>query len=197
MKNIISSIFIFLLFSTIAFSQNEVWLIDGSVYQGDGKGIVDSNKVVIIKKNKQKLVDTSEVFAIISKTDTLYLYSSDEYPLEKAKYFMQGEIDGKSYSNSDVYVAAFAAGVLSPIILSILSYSTFLSPIIPGAFTAVFSVVNTDNNTTGFKTKYKDNEEYVRGYRLSATKQKVKNMSIYSVAGLFTGIAVYAIINNN
>lgn len=186
-----------MLFSSVVFSQNEVWLIDGSVYKSDGKGIVDSNKVVIIKKNKQKLVDTSEVFAIISKTDTLYLYSSNEYPLEKAKYFMLGQKDGRNYTNSDVYAGAFVTGILSPIILSILTYSIFISPIIPGVYTAVFSVVNTDNNPTGFETQYKNNEEYVRGYRLSATKQKVKKMSIYSVAGLFTGIAVYVFINSN
>ncbi len=196
MKSKIISLLFFIFLTINSFSQNQVWLIDGSVYKTDGKGIVDSNKVLIYnKKMKSKLIDTTEIFAIIAGKDTMFLYHSDKYPLKKAKYFMQGQIDGKKYKNTDLYVSSFAVGIISPILLASMSYSTFLSPILPAAFTAVFSKVNPKKNPNNLNPKYINNKEYIRGYKLSATKQKIKNMSIYSIAGLATGIAVLVLIN--
>ncbi|MEA3452698.1 MAG: hypothetical protein U9Q83_12465 [Bacteroidota bacterium] len=195
MKKLISFAIILFIFTPISFSQNKVWLIDGTVYKSDGQGIVDSNKVVIIdKKIKSKLIDTSDVFAIISDLDTMFLYSSTEYPLEKAKFFMQGQIDGKSYKNTDVYVGAFVVGVASPILLNSLSFLYFLAPVISTSYTAVFSTINMDIPHEDYDTRYKDNESYIRGYRLSATKEKVKKMSAYSIVGLVTGVSILFLV---
>ena len=196
MKSKIISLLFFIFLTIASFSQNKVWLIDGSVYKTDGKGIVDSNKVLVYnKKMKTKLIDTTNVFAIISGKDTMFLYHSDKYPLRKAKYFIQGEIDGKKYSNSDLYVSSFAIGVVSPILLASMSYSTFLSPIFPAAFTAIFSKVNPKKEANKLNSKYLNNKEYIRGYKLSATRQKIKNMSIYSIAGLASGIAILVLLH--
>lgn len=195
MKKLISLTIILFILTPFIFSQNEVWLIDGTVFKSDGKGIVDSNKILIFdKKMKSKLIDTVDVFAIITDLDTIFLYNSTEYPLEKAKLFMKGQIDGKNYKNSDVYVGAFVVGIASPILLNSLSFSSFLAPIFSTAYTAIFSTINMDIPHNNFESKFKNNESYVRGYRLSATKEKVKKMSIYSVAGLVTGVSILFLI---
>lgn len=193
MKKLISIVAIVFLFIPFMFAQKEVLMVDGSVYKSDGNGIVDENKVLVYNNNnnklKSRLIDTSEVFAIINDNDTMFLYDYSNYPLEEAKLFVQGQIDGKNYRNIKANIAAFTFGVASPIIVYFLSISPSLLPLIPATGTIVLARVNTDKTHKSFDSSYRDDKSYKRWYRLSASKEKVKDMSICSAAGLFTGIS--------
>jgi hypothetical protein len=190
MKNI----FILLLglfFSLQIFSQDRVWLTDGTLYNAKSVNTLDSGYVTILtKRGHTRSVDTADIFAIITRSDTLFLYNNKTYPLQKAKIFMEGQKDGKKYKNTYVYSAAFATGLLSPFLLNLIKVNNFLSPLVSGIFALTFASVNPDKNHKFMNSKYLNNDDYKKGFRISASKQKIKNIAIYSSAGLFCGIVV-------
>jgi len=196
MKKIISIAIVVFLIIPVLFSQNEVLLTDGTVYRSDGEGIVQSDKVLVYSNNKLKsrLIDTSEVFAIINKEDTTFLYDYKNYPLDEAKLFVQGQIDGKNYKNTKACIGAFVFGVASPILVYSFSLSQCILPLLPTGYTTIFSKINLNKPHKSFDLRYKDNISYQRGYKLSATKEKIKQVSIYSAAGVVTGISTMLLI---
>jgi hypothetical protein len=187
-------IFILLLLFSVAkiFSQNyEVWLIDGTVLHVDGFGVVDSGRVLVICKDRYKMIDTTDIFAIIQGLDTIYLYSNPSYPLSKAKEFMRGQIEGKNYSAPLLYAGAFISGAITPFALTCLSMETYTAPLEPLLYTILFSKV--DNKKIPDIVAQK-NADYIRGYKVSATKKNIKNIAIFSYAGLVTGFSVMSLI---
>jgi hypothetical protein len=190
----INKIFLTLLFLSLiaqAIAQNKVITTDGFVYQSVDNKIDTLGFVQIIKKNgKIKYIDTAEIFALISDNDTAFLYYSTDYPLENAKYFMQGQIDGRKYKNKMVNIGAFAVGAGAPILITYANFSAFYSPLFSVGYIASFSKVNTNNPKLNIPDNMRNNQDYIRGYKLSAGRTKIKNMSIYSVAGLVTGFGI-------
>jgi len=213
----INKIFLTLLFLSLiaqAIAQNKVITTDGFVYQSVDNKIDTLGFVQIIKKNgKIKYIDTAEIFALISDNDTAFLYYSTDYPLENAKYFMQGQIDGRKYKNNVLYIepscffpayllakyeykinpsyfGAFAVGAGAPILITYANFSAFYSPLFSVGYIASFSKVNTNNPKLNIPDNMRNNQDYIRGYKLSAGRTKIKNMSIYSVAGLVTGFGI-------
>ncbi len=193
-KILLAIIFLFSTFNLLN-AQNQVITTDGFVYKSTDNKIDSLGYIEIIKKNgKAKLIDTSVVFAVISGNDTTFLYDNQDYSLEKAKIFMQGQIDGRDYKNMPVYIGAFVTGVAAPIGITYANFSAFYSPLISVGYIATFSGVNTDNQHLDIPDEMRNNDDYVRGYKLSASRTKIKNMTLYSVGGLVTGFVILAVL---
>ena len=186
----------FLFFLVNMYSQNEIWVDDGTVYYAQ-KIEIDSLGYITIEddKGKTKYFDTLDIFAVIRQNDTVFYYANNpDYPLERAKMFVKGEIDGKNYRNNYVYAGAFITGLATPIALISANFSAFASPIFSVVYVASFSSVNTDSKFCNIPDNLKDNEDYIKGYKLSASKKKIMNNSIFSVVGLTTGIVTLIIL---
>ena len=186
----------FFSFLASMYGQNEIWVDDGTVYSAK-KIEIDSLGYITIEndKGKTKFFDTLDVFAVIRQNDTVFYYADNlDYPLERAKMFVKGEIDGKNYKNNYVYAGAFVAGFATPVALTSVGLSAFASPIFSVVYVAGFSSVNTDSKFCDIPDDLKDNEDYIKGYKLSASKKKIMNNSIFSVVGLATGIVTLIII---
>ena len=197
MKLLLFSIFGLLIISNVT-AQNELWLDDGTVFEAQSIDIqIDSGYIHLINmKGKSKYFDTLDVFAVIQQLDTVFLYNNPDYPLEKAKMFVKGQIDGKKYKNYYVYSGAFLTGVASPILLEVASLSAFWSPLFSGAYVAGFSRVNTNSKFCNIPDNLKTNEDYIAGFKFSASKKKIMNNTIFSVAGLATGIVILSILED-
>lgn len=195
MKIKIISLLVLIAVGNISFAQSIIWQTDGTVFEAKSTKI-DSGFVEIVKKNgKTKFLDTADVFAIISGVDTMFLYSNPDYPLEKAKMFVKGQIDGKKYNNYFVYTGAFIFSTGTTIGLRYTPIPDFLSPLFSAIYTACFSKVVTKSKVCKIPEELQKNEDYIAGYKLSASKKKILNTSIYSVIGLITGYAVITIIS--
>jgi len=195
MKRFLFFIFGILLISNVE-AQNKIWLDDGTVINAQSIEVeLDSGYVYLVNmKGKSKYFNTFDVFAVIQQTDTLFIYDNPDYPLEKAKMFVMGQIDGKNYKNYYVYSGAFVTGVASPILLVSGGLSAFWSPIISGVYVAGFSPVDTDSRFCDIPDNLKNNEDYITGYKLSASKKKIMNNTIFSVVGIATGIAILTVL---
>jgi hypothetical protein len=186
---------LFLISNLMIWAQAEIWLIDGKTYKSKTGNIDTAGFVEITKENgKINYIDTTDIFAIIKGNDTLILYNDPNYPTQKAKMFVIGEIYGRKYKNPYIYAGAFVTGFLSPIILKVSNLPTFVSPILPAIYVASFSSVNSKNIKDSIPASYIENEDFVKGYKFAASRKKIKNSVIYSVAGLATGIAFLYII---
>jgi len=189
---------IFILFSlfisSLAFAQNIVWFTDGTVLDCKS-AVIDTSFVKVIKQNdKVKYYDTAVVFAIITGADSTFLYNNPDYPLDNAKMFIKGQIDGKNYKNNLVYAGAFVSGASFPVLLTVSGFSAFWSPLLSGIYVAGFSKVNTNSKHCDIPEEYKNNEDYIKGYKLSASKKKITNNTIFSVIGIASGITIISLI---
>ena len=184
----------FLLIANNFFAQNYVWLTDGKKVEVSTGEIDQDGYISYMKKDKVKYIDTADIFAIIKNSDTTFLYNNLDYPLENAKMFMQGQVDGRKYKNNYVYAGAFLMGAVSPTLLSYTPIYVALAPVISVGYIAAFSAENPNSKFCKISDDLKQNEDYVKGYKLSATKRKIGYMSLYSVAGLATGYALLFLI---
>ena len=193
-KKIFSTII--LLFSFfVVFPQSTVWLIDGTVLTTNKCEFGDKEYIeCFTEKGKIKHTDTADVFALIKGTDTTFIYENPNYPLEKAKIFMEGQIAGKKYNNYYVYTGGFVMGAIAPYSLIFTPIPAFLAPVVSVGYTASFSHVNPKSKFCDIPDKYADNEDYVAGYQLSATRKKIKNTAIFSAIGLVTGYAILFLV---
>lgn len=177
------------------FSQSTVWLIDGTVLTTNKCKFGDKGYIeCFTDKGKIRYTDTADVFALIKGTDTTFIYENSDYPIEKAKFFMQGQIDGKEYNNYYTYAGGFVAGAIAPFLLTYTPVPSFLSPMVSVGYIASFSHVNTESKFCDIPEKYAENEDYIKGYQFSATRKKIRNTAIYSVAGLAVGYAILFIV---
>ncbi len=196
MKKLIFSI-VLITISQLLWGQNKVWLNDGSVlntkacqFNTDKKYIGCENS-----RGKRRYIDTSDVFAlIINDADTAFFYSDEELSLENAVDFMKGQIDGRKYNNYYVYAGGFLTGVSAPIIMTKANFYSFLAPLVSAVYVSSFSCVNTKSKFTNIPEEYRSNDNYLRGYKMSAKRKKVKNTAIFSVAGLAVGYALTFVI---
>ncbi len=195
MKKLVLLLGFFLFFGSM-YSQNEIWLDDGTVYSASEIEVDSLGYITILNnKGKTKYFDSLDVFAVIQQNDTVFYYADNsDYPLERAKMFVKGEIDGKNYKNNYVYAGAFITGLATPIALTSVSLSAFASPVFSVVYVAGFSSVNTDSKFCDIPDDLKNNEDYVRGYKLSASKKKIMNNTLFSVVGLATGIVTLIIL---
>lgn len=197
MKTIILFLLTFFISFSFLSAQSEIWLDDGTVfkitdYEIDTTGIVEIKTI----KNKKRYLDTVDVFAIIDNEDTTFLYNNPDYPLNRAKMFVKGEIDGKKYKNYYVYAGGFLTGASIPFALSLINISSFFSPVISVIYVFAFSPVNTNSKFCDIPENLKNNEDYINGYKVSASKKKITNTAIFSVVGLATGFAIVYFIGN-
>ncbi len=197
MKTIILFFLTFFVSLSFLSAQSEIWLDDGTVfkisdYQIDSTGIVE----IKTDKNKKRYLDTADVFAIIDNEDTTFLYNNPDYPLKRAKMFVKGEIDGKKYKNYYVYAGGFLTGAAIPYTLSLVNISSFFSPVFSVIYVFAFSPVNTNSKFCDIPENLKNNEDYINGYKVSASKKKITNTAIFSVVGLATGFAIVYFIGN-
>lgn len=194
MKKIVF-ISILLMFAISGYSQNTVWLIDGTVLKTNKCKIGKEGYLeCFTEKGKQRYTDTAEVFAFIVDKDTTFIYDNPDYPIEKAKMFMRGQIDGKEYNNYYVYAGGFALGVVTPFAMTYTPVPTFLASLVSVGYVAGFSSVNPNGKFCDIPEEYVNNEDYIAGYKLSATRKKIRNTSIFSVAGLAVGYAILFIV---
>lgn len=194
-KNFLLILLSFFIFNNIS-AQTEIWLDDGTVINAVNIDCqIDSGYVKFDNsKGKTKYIDTLDIFAVIQQADTIFIYNNPDYPLEKAKMFMKGQIDGKNYKNIYVYSGAFVTGVASPFLLEIIGVSSFWSPLVSGIYIASFSKVNTDSKFCNIPDDLKNNDDYIAGYKYSASRKKIMNSTIFSTVGLVTGITILTII---
>ncbi|MBN2893005.1 MAG: hypothetical protein JXL97_14145 [Bacteroidales bacterium] len=187
---------LFILFSFFGNAQNKVWLIDGTVLKTNKCKLGEDGYIeCYTEKGKLRYTDTADVFAIIVReTDTTFFYENNEYPLEKAKYFMQGQIDGKNYNNYYIYTGGLILGAATPTLLAYTPVYVFLAPVFSAGYIASFSGVNENSKFCDIPEEYKDNEDYIKGYKFSATRKKVRNTAIFSTVGLAIGYGLLFII---
>ena len=178
-------IILLVIFTIDVDSQVQLLLNDGKTKMSINGQIDTLGRIEIISKKSRKLyVDTSDVFAIISNSDTLFLYTNEQFPLSKAKYFVLGQQAGYNYKNTLLYTTGALVGFVTPIALKASNSPSFLSPIIAAVYVASTSSVGKKQ----IPPQYLNNEDFVRGYKLSATSKKVKNLSIFTVTGLVVGV---------
>lgn len=168
-------------------SQVQLLLNDGKTILSPNGKIDSIGRIEVLSNKTRKMyIDTSEVFAIITSTDTFFLYNNPQYPLSNAKYFVLGQQAGYGYKNILLYTTGAVVGFATPIVLKATNSPSFLSPIIVAIYVASTSSVGKKQ----IPQQFLSSEDYVRGYKLSATRKKVTNLSIYSFAGLVGGITV-------
>lgn len=196
MKKVIYTIVILFAFIS-ANSQNKVWLTDGTVLTTNNCKVDDKGNIKCYnEKGKLRYTDTADVFAIIVReTDTTFFYDNPNYPLNRATDFMKGQIDGKNYNNYYVYSGGFLVGIGAPFLMTSLSVFDFLSPVVSIGYIAGFSKVNPNFKFCDIPEEFKDNQDYIDGYKLSATKKKIRNTAAFSTAGLVVGYTVLYFIN--
>ncbi len=177
-------------------SQNQIWYIDGTVKEAKS---VEINEFELLKytNKKDKVIepDTAEVFCVITVSDTTFFYDNPNYPLEKAKNFMQGQIDGKNYNNYYVYTGAFLTGAASPVAMNYVAIIDLISPLIAVGYVASFSKVNEQSRFCNIDKKYQANEDYIKGYKYSASRKKIRNSAIFATTGLVCGYFAAYLIN--
>ena len=187
MRTLILFLGLLFIFS-LSYSQ-EVWMIDGRVYGIGEKTEIDSTGLTVFNKhNKMLKVDTSDVFCIIHGNDTTFLYKNEKLTQRQATMFMKGQIDGSHYKNYWLNGGAFVTGAVTPFGLGVLGFSPFLSPVISGGYVVIATSFPPNIKKSIPDEKLRNNEYYVAGFKYAAARKKVKSMSIWSIAGLATGI---------
>lgn len=179
---------VFLVFFNLSgvFGQYEILLIDGRKLRAL-KVEEDSNFIKITKLNhKNKIVDTDEVFAIIKENkDTNFLIKNYQN-IDSIKNFVLGEEQGLKYNNNVLKAVSFGVGVIIPLGLKTFNMYSFISPLVGTVFVASFCNIS-HKKMEGLKNQ---NPYYLKGYKISSQQKKIKQMAIYTTAGMIVGIGI-------
>jgi hypothetical protein len=192
-KTTLLSAFIILAFSSYCYSQDTIALINGRQIAAVSVPDSESTNIYynIARKDgslKMKKVDLLDVFSIkysnklaklIYKQDSIFGY---ELSNEDMNHFILGEQHAIKYYKSPL---AFPAGfIAAPVLVNYMGFYSFISP----------AVVATGIGLKTPKLKHpelvsealRSDKNFIEGYRIQATKTKVRN----AIFGGITGIAV-------
>lgn len=186
---------ILILLSVQLFGQYDVWMMDGRVYKITDSVNISSSGLEVQKTNgKIILVDTSDVFALVGKQDSIFYYNGSEQEIRSATMFMKGQIDGLKYKNRMLDAGAFLVGFASPVLLVYTPISSFYSPLVSGIYVATASSIPPNTDKVIQDSVLRNNPDYIKGYKYSVARKKVKNATFYSVLGLAAGISTVILL---
>jgi len=187
---------------TKSFSQDTINLLNGkrivakSIYDEPTNALMKYD-IVIRGKAKQKAVDKINIFSInySDKTDRI-LYRQDtaigyKLSIPEMEYYIAGEREAiKNYKAPWITVGGFALGFVATYKLA---FWGLLSPAVFGTAMGVIDPKIKLSETT--KPEMRTNKDFVDGYMTTATRKKVKNALLGTVAGA-TVFAIATIVIN-
>ena len=204
MKHILTTIFCFSLFTGITnvFSQDTINLMNGkqiaakSIYEEPDNALLKYD-IIIRGKAKQKAVDKINIFSLnySDKTNRI-LYRQDtaigfSLSIPEMEYYISGEREAiKNYKAPWVTVGGFALGFGATYLAG---FWGLLTPAVYGTTMGVIDPKIKLSETT--KPEMRTNKDFVDGYMTTATRKKVKNAILGSVAGA-TVFAIATIVIN-
>lgn len=184
-------------------SQDTLLLNNGNIVIGKLSQI-DSSEVIFEKfgkKNKTNLkyYDRNEVFSITTKDSISIIYnpsnnSDFEFSVDDMKYYIIGQQDAKKYyKNNWVSVGGFASGLAGGFLIDF--YGTGL--LVPAIYATVKGAVPCKiDNLPYEKTKLLDKQEYVMGYKNSASKIRTMKAVKSGLLGVLTMVAIRIVAQN-
>lgn len=196
-------ILIFIGFIKTAKSQDTLLLNNGNIVIGKLSQI-DSSEVIfekLGKKNKSNLkyYDRNDVFSITTKDSISIIYnpstnSDFEFSVDDMKYFIIGQQDAKKYyKNNWVCVGGFASGLAGGFLIDF--YGTGL--LIPAIYATVKSSVPCKlDNIPKEKNKLLEKQEYVMGYKNSASRIRTMKAVKSGLVGVLTMVAIRIVAQN-
>ena len=193
-KSFLTIIFIF--FSITLFGQYQLWMVDGRAYD-----IVDTVRIsyqgIVVKTLKAEfIIDTSDVFALVGKNDTIYYYNCDSCDIKDATMFMKGQIDGLKYKTNVLNTAAFFVGFSSSVLFNYTPISSFYSPFVSSIYVLAIASIPPNKYKITKDSSLINNHFYMKGYKYGVTKKKIKNTTFYSLLGLSAGIITALLLQN-
>lgn len=190
-------ILVFIGFILTAKSQDTLLLNNGNTVIGKFSQI-DSSEVIFEKfgkKNKTKLkyYDRNEVFSITTKDSISIIYnpatnSDFEFAVNDMKYYILGQQDAKKYyKNKWVNVGGFASGLAGGLLIDF--YGTGL--LVPAIYATVKGAVPCKlDQLPKEKSKLLEKQEYVMGYKNSASRIRTIKAIKSGLLGVITMVAI-------
>ncbi len=197
-KILVSFLFVMTVFFVNA--QNTLWLTNGKkINIGEFK--IENKDFITYKslKNKDKSIETYEVFSLIEKDgNEIIVYNQDTtyegaFSLLEMRAFVQGQTDASQKFKSPLITAG---GIVLMTASSVVINPVFVI-LVSGAYCTTIGLTKPSDKKLNIPTEYKNNDHYVLGYKKETKHKRIKNAIIGSGIGLAVGFTTFAIINNN
>jgi hypothetical protein len=188
------------------FSQDTIWFLSG-------ERLITSNYTIKIedgmlnyfnKRNKEKHIGLEYVYSVNEKSGAKKIYyeptvmDNTPFSVDQMWSFIRGEYEAQeNYHPVGSTIIGVTAGAGSVYLVTLISGSPFLSPLIPAAGSAITGLTDIPQKNIQKKyPQYSDNEFFIAGYREIGNQKRVSNSIKGGLLGLVLGIASAIVISN-